>query len=335
MRRNLIVIILVAIFLGLITIPLIRSSDDFPANSQTGSTEISIEEGEYGSSIANKLAGLGVIKSSAKFTSLLLADSHSRGISPGRHRIDRHIPSSLALTQLLDQKRIMGVVVVKEGSTYLDVLAALQASPQISGKTLGATGVGGVNPTLPNKLNSLEGQLAPAQYSFADKTPLKSALAAISKNFAREFSSWGSKVSGNGYSAYQILIIASMVQMEGDPTSYAKVARTIFNRLKIGMPLQLNSTVQYILHERGKITLSTQATHISSPYNTYLHQGLPPTPISNPSSPAIEAVLSPASGKWLYFITVKPGDTRFTDKYSEFQSWEIQYNINVRKGLFR
>jgi UPF0755 protein len=101
------------------------------------------------------------------------------------------------------------------------------------------------------------------------------------------------------------------------------------------MALQLNSTVQYAANLRGKITLSIKATQINSPYNTYKHAGLPPTPISNPSTAAIKATLNPASGDWLYFITVAPGDTRFTKDFAEFSQWNTEFNKNVAAGKFK
>jgi UPF0755 protein len=137
------------------------------------------------------------------------------------------------------------------------------------------------------------------------------------------------------YSKYEVLIIASLAQVEGDEKDFNKVTRVIYNRLALHMPLQLNSSVQYAAGLRGRIALSTAATNINSPYNTYKNQGLPPTPISNPSLSAIKAALNPAEGDWLYFITVKPGDTRFTKDFKEFQTWNTLYNNNLANGLFK
>jgi UPF0755 protein len=141
-----------------------------------------------------------------------------------------------------------------------------------------------------------------------------------------------------GYEKYKpldLLTIASMVQIEGDPATFSRVARVIYNRLKIGMPLQLNATLQYATNSRGKIMLSNKATKLNSPYNTYKYLGLPPTPISNPSLDAIAATLKPASGDWLYFITVAPRDTRFTKDFAEFSNWNTEFNNNVAAGKFK
>ena len=115
----------------------------------------------------------------------------------------------------------------------------------------------------------------------------------------------------------QLLTIASLIQAEGDQVDFAKISQVIRNRLKIGMPLQLDATVQYVPTQTRSSFRSSQSMKIPSPYNTYLHYG-PPGPIGNPGRAAMDAALHPEIGNWLYFITVKPGDTRFTEAYSEF-----------------
>jgi UPF0755 protein len=101
------------------------------------------------------------------------------------------------------------------------------------------------------------------------------------------------------------------------------------------MPLQMDSTVHYIKKVRGQIFLSTSSTLINSPYNTYKNIGLPPTPIGNPGVDAMRAVLNPSVGDWLFFITVAPGDTRFTSSNSEFLSWKRLYEKNRKAGAFK
>ena len=73
----------------------------------------------------------------------------------------------------------------------------------------------------------------------------------------------------------------------------------------------------------------------NSPYNTYRKYGLPPSPIGNPGTAAMKAALAPANGDWLYFITVKPGDTRFTKSHDEFLVWKNEYLKNLQAGAFR
>jgi UPF0755 protein len=110
-----------------------------------------------------------------------------------------------------------------------------------------------------------------------------------------------------------------------------KVARVIFNRLERGMPLQMDSTINYALG-RSTLATSTRDTRIDSPYNSYQRMGLPPTPIGNPGEEAMRAAIDPTPGDWLYFVTVKPGDTRFTADYAEHQHNVDEFNRNRRSA---
>ncbi|MGH1556422.1 endolytic transglycosylase MltG [Streptomyces sp. L7] len=94
--------------------------------------------------------------------------------------------------------------------------------------------------------------------------------------------------------------------------------QVIFNRLERGMPLKMDSTVNYALN-RTTLKTTTSDTRIDSPYNSYQRMGLPPTPIDNPGEDAMRAAINPPPGDWLYFVTVKPGDTRFAATYEEHQ----------------
>ena len=109
-----------------------------------------------------------------------------------------------------------------------------------------------------------------------------------------------------------------------DEQDFSKIARVIYNRLEVGMPLQINATIDYAMNLRGKIRLPYKLLEIKSPYNTYRYRGLPPGPIGNPGQAALEAAVNPANGQWLYYVTVKPSDTRFTKSYDEFLVWVIR-----------
>jgi len=308
------------------------ASSDYPSGKAGPRVDVSVPSGATGSAIARALQSAGVVKSSSRFVALELSDARSQGISPGIHSIETHIPSGLALAEMLDPKLVRGLIRVREASTFQDVLKAIRSSSSIT-DDFTPKHTFSLPAFVTNK--SLEGILAPADYAFATGTTASQALQAMVDGFKRTASSVGLLSGYQQYSPYQVLTIASMVQIEGDPADYSKVAQVIYNRLHIGMALQLNSTVQYAAHLRGQISLSTAATQINSPYNTYRNAGLPPTPISNPSKDAIAASLHPAAGDWLYFITVKPHDTRFTNSFAEVEGWVTLYNRNVRAGLFK
>jgi len=139
-----------------------------------------------------------------------------------------------------------------------------------------------------------------------------------------------------GLSPGQVIIMASLVQAEGGRLSdYPKIARVIYNRLNQSppMPLQLDTTVLYALHSTAPDVTIAQ-TQVNSPYNTYLHTGLPPGPIDSPGDAAIQAALHPAAGNWTYFLTVDPktGLTLFTNSFTQFQQFQAQLAQNTKTG---
>jgi UPF0755 protein len=322
-------------FLGMIVIVgflSLQPRNDFPSGKAGAEIEFLIEDGELGSSIATNLESKGVIKSAAKFVEEFTKDPKAQGISAGSHSIEINIPVKTAIAQLLDPKRLNNLLVVKEGSSLSDVLGLLRSNEHIS-KT--DTSYASVKSLFPKSTKSLEGSLFPARYSFEDNISIANALNLMVAKANTEYEKTGIFAGYEKYKPFDLLIIASMVQIEGDPATFSRVARVIYNRLRIGMPLQLNATLQYATNSRGKIMLSNKATKLNSPYNTYKYLGLPPTPISNPSLDAIEATLKPASGDWLYFITVAPRDTRFTKDFAEFSNWNTEFNNNVAAGKFK
>ncbi len=305
-------------------------NSDYPAGHPGPPVRIVVTQGESGTAIANDLAAQRVVAKAATVIEKMIK-RNIVGIAPGIHLIQSALPSDEALIQLLDQKRIVDSIYVLPGSTEADILKELHLVTLLTQKD----DLKAIVPFYPNPRNSLEGQLAPVQYSFQPGTSTHEALQQMLKSFGEQVSATKLGAGYLKFTPYQVLTIASMIQIESDPADSGKVAQVIYNRLRIGMPLQLNSTVQYALGLRGEIGLSIKSTQVDSPYNTYLHVGLPPTPISNPSITSITAALNPVPGNWLYFITVKPHDTRFTDSFATFQSWVALYNHNVSIGLFK
>ncbi|MGP3770673.1 endolytic transglycosylase MltG [Streptomyces sp. SDT5-1] len=191
-----------------------------------------------------------------------------------------------------------------------------------------------------------EGYLFPATYPLDDEATPQSVLAYMVDTANKRFGGSGTTAGagsseGSGTTAgaerdavnpYQRVIIASIVQAEADnKEDMGRVARVIYNRLDHGMPLQMDSTINYAL---GRSTLDTthDDTRINSPYNTYARKGLPPTPIGNPGEEAMRAATRPTAGDWLYFVTVKPGDTRFTADLREQEKNVAEFNKIQAKG---
>lgn len=311
----------------------VSAAPDFPTRTiASGEQEILIEvaSGASGSELAQLLFEKKIIKSSSAYFRLAVADKRSNKVSPGTHRLNMTISAAQALTQLLDSARIPNLIKVFEGAWKSEIIESMLAY----GFTSSQISEGFKKLVLPAGFTNAEGLLFPAQYSFATGTSASQVVQAMVDRFRQEKT--GQEILGvrGSYSPLEMLTIASIVQSEGDTADFNRVARVIFNRLKISMPLQMDSTVHYIKKVRGQIFLSTSSTLIKSPYNTYKHYGLPPSPIGNPGAEAMNAALNPAIGDWLYFITVAPGDTRFTSSNDEFNNWKNLYEKNRKAGAF-
>ncbi|QCX80912.1 putative aminodeoxychorismate lyase [Streptomyces sp. YIM 121038] len=214
----------------------------------------------------------------------------------------------------------------RAGQVYEAVDAALHVSKGTTRKAVDSAGLklpgdAGGNP---------EGYLFPATYPIGSRSTPASVLTYMVDTANKRFSG-GHITAGadrNAVNVYQTVTIASMIEAEaGSKEEMGKVARVIYNRLDRGMPLQMDSTINYALN-RSTLKTTARDTKLNSPYNTYARMGLPPTPIGNPGEAAVRAATNPTPGDWLYFVTVKPGDTRFTANYEEQQRNVAEFNRN-------
>ena len=305
---------------------------DFPCQVSSSAEKISIDvsSGETGSEIALELFDKGVTKSQESFFRIAVADQRSSSIAPGIHLIDIEICAKDALTQLLDNKRIAGLINVKEGAWVSEIKVAFTEAGYSQKEIDRAF----AQATIPQPFSRVEGLLFPAQYSFAKGTPIERAIVEMISRGEQEVMRAGFADKTSRFTEQELLIIASIIQAEGTDDNFGQVSRVIYNRLKIGMPLQMDSTVHYVQAQRGDIFLSTKSTLLKSPFNTYRNAGLPPGPIGNPGRNAMLAAVTPTPGDWLYFITVAPGDTRFTQSFDEFKEWKLIYKANLRAGKF-
>ena len=336
MRKRLAAVLFVVIALAVIFVARSgpSSAPDFPTNnliSDQSEVVLDIPNGSSGSQIAQLLFEQGIIKSSEAFFRVAVGDKRSETIAPGNHRVSQNISARQALEQLLDPNRIPNLIRIYEGGWKSEITSSLMKYGFSSGDIAKAFSLA----KLPEGFNQVEGLLFPAQYSFAKGTTATAAVQAMIDRFTSEPSAQPLLLGTKEFSATKLLTIASIVQAEGDEKDFSKVSRVIRNRLAIGMPLQMDSTVHFIKKVRGQIFLSTQSTLLNSPYNTYKKYGLPPGPIGSPGAAAITAALKPVAGEWLYFITVAPGDTRFTKSLEEFNSWKALYAKNRKAGAFK
>ncbi|MEU6018849.1 endolytic transglycosylase MltG [Streptomyces sp. NPDC047515] len=221
-------------------------------------------------------------------------------------------------------------LVIPEGRRASQVYAAVDRALSVASGTTEKAAAAADLP-LPAEANgNPEGYLFPATYPVTSRTTpqglLRYMVDTAVERFGADHITTGAR--RNGVSVYRTVTIASIVQAEADTEhDMGKVARVIYNRLDRGMPLQMDSTLNYALN-RSSLDTTTGDTKIDSPYNSYERKGLPPTPIGNPGEQATTAAITPTPGPWLYFVTVAPGDTRFTSSYAEQQKNVEQFNRN-------
>jgi len=310
--------------------PGVKPAPDFDGNNRGAEVIIHIERGMSGSQIGVLLEENSVVKSSLAYFRAAVANPASERIAPGEHRIETRIPAREAVLQLLDAKRIVNLVRVRDGARLNEIKEELIKAGFKKDEISAAIN----SAKAPNlfQVKSIEGFLYPAFYSYPKSTSADSAIASMLEKF--NFITRDVEWRFENLTPKELLIIASLVEGEGTPDVFGRVARVVYNRLEKGMPLQFDSTVHYILNTRGEIALSRKDSQIKNPYNTYVYRGLPPGPIGSPTLKAIEATLNPEPGNWLYFVTVLPNDTRFTDSYEEFLRFKSEYKRNNADGKF-
>jgi UPF0755 protein len=307
------------------------SSQDFTGQG-SGEVEIRVKDGDTLSDIARTLVDAGVIASIGPFIDAAEAHPDATGIQPGVYSVRQEMSGQAALDLMLDPvARLVSRVTVPEGLTANATLVRLSESTGIPVEEFEAAGADAAGLGLPAWTNgSLEGFLFPATYDFEPDTTATQMLQAMVARAQQAFT----ELQIPAERLQEVLTEASLVQAEAaSAEDMAKVARVIENRIAIQMPLQFDTTVNYANGKSG-ITTTAEDRANPSPYNTYLHAGLPPGPINNPGEQALQAVLAPADGPWLFFVVVDPdtGETRFAATAEEHQQNVLLFQQWLREN---
>lgn len=280
---------------------------------------LTVSSGEGLSQFADLLASKGVIGSSLIFK-IWLRTQPAVLLRTGSYAFVKDEPYQKVITALT-KGPILDKLTIPDGLTLSQIAARVGKIPGHSAADFLKVAQSGQvrSPFEPQGVNSLEGLLYPDTYSFDPSTSNRAILQLMVNSFVSHARAIGltPETVSNGLSGYQIVTMASIIEKEAlYPGDGNKVARVILNRLSRHMKLQLDSTVFYALGNSAS-HLSLADLKINSPYNTYLHEGLPPTPISIPSQAALEDAMHPAVGNWLYYVVVQPdGKEAFSSTYA-------------------
>jgi UPF0755 protein len=300
--------------IGMIT----PASQDFRGQG-TGSVQIHVQDGDTLSDIARSLVNADVIASAPPFVKAANAHADATNVQPGVYTLHKEMSGEAALALLLDTKdSLLSRLTLPEGLTVKVTLAKIAESTHTPLAALQAAAADPVAIGLPAYAHGkIEGWLFPSTYDFDPGTPAVEMLRQMVARTAQALD----KLQVPEDQRLVVLTKASIVQAEaGSVDDMGKVARVLDNRLAEGMPLQLDTTVNYA-NGKTAVTTTDQDRRNPSPYNTYVHTGLPPGAISNPGTEALQAVLNPTPGDWRFFVVVDPqtGDTRFARTAAEHQ----------------
>lgn len=301
----------------------LADSDPDYSGAGTGVAVVEIQEGDTSAVIGRTLEEAGVVKSSGAFVAAATADERSRTIQVGFYQLRKQMKATAALALLIDPANLIQArVVIPEGYRTKDVVKAIVAKTDITKAQVQAALANTKSLGLPAEADGeVEGYLFPATYTVVPgqtATQLLRQMIAKTKQVEKELDI-AVKAKALGFTPNEILTIASILEYEGSrDEDYPRIARAIYNRLDDGMPLQSDATVAYANNLTGTVWTTDEERNNQSPYNTYVHTGLPPGPIGSPGEKTIEAALNPAEGPWLYWLVVnlRTGETRFNETYA-------------------
>lgn len=285
-----------------------------------------VESGQGAAEIAENLVKAKIVKSAAAFTSAVSGAAAT--LYPGSYALKTHMKASDVVKILSDQSQAGGFAEIRAGERVSDIIANAAQASGIDVSEFQAIIDGGGSGILPEEAGGkFEGWLEPGSYNAQNKSAEDIIKSMVDARIAK-LDDLGVPT---GSERERILIIASIAESEvGSDKYYGQVARVILNRIDSDMALGMDTTVAYGLGISASRLTDDQLNDDSNPYNTRIHKGLTPTPISNPGDDAIKASINPPEGKWMYFVTtnLQTGETKFVETEDEFWKIRDEYKSN-------
>ncbi|WP_406501767.1 endolytic transglycosylase MltG [Streptomyces sp. NBC_01590] len=317
------------------------------AGSGSGSVEVEIPKGAFGSDIGNILKKQGVVKSVDAFVSAQTENPKGKSIQAGVYLLHEKMSAAEAVKMMVDPKS-QNLLVIPEGFRNVAVYDLVDKKLGLKkGTTEGIAKSDASDLGLPDWASDnkdikdpLEGFLYPAAYPVTKETKPEAILKKMVSRSNEEYEKFDLEGTAKKYKLdgpWQVLTVASLVQAEGlTHDDFRKMAEVVYNRLKpdntaTNRKLQFDSAFNY-LKKQSKIKISSNEILTNpDPYNTYYHAGLPPGPISNPGDEALRATLSPTGNGWMYFISLDGKKTQFTKTAAEHE--KLNDKFKEKHGL--
>lgn len=332
LRSLLILAICAGVIFGVAWLCVTRAFSTPIAPHSSSMSAFTIQSGENFLSVGQDLASRHVVSSALTFEAYLVLTRSEHHLVAGEYVLSPSM-SVAQIAQVLTGGKVVGtyaVVRIRDGSTIAQLAEQLQEqglepSQEFEAQATAAAqtfGYLGENPST----KSLEGYLFPDTYFVSRQDAGAQVISKSLQNFSEKVAPLTAQVSASGMSLHDVVTLASIVEREVSTDADRKIVAGIFlERMKLGMPLQSNATLGYVL-DKDTSMLNDADLQTSSPYNDYEHTGLPPTPIGSPSLSSIEAVLSPTQTGYLYFIAAPDGTVVYAKTLAE-------QDANIKKYL--
>jgi UPF0755 protein len=289
----------------------ISAPQAFPAGSI-----FSVREGSVLTSISQDLKEKGIIRSKPSLEFFAILFGGDRHIVAGDYFFDRPISAwSVAYRLAAGAHHIKALkITIPEGFNVKGIADELKLNIFDFDRQKFLASAGG-----------LEGYLFPDTYFFYPNTTPNEIIRIMKDNFSQKIAPLADGIKKSARTEGEIITMASLIEKEsGGPGDKAYISGILWKRIKMHMPLQVDATIVYLTGRDGK-DITPDDFKIQSPYNTYIHLGLPPAPIANPGIDSIKAAIYPEDSPYLFYLHDKGGNIHYARTFQEHQQNEIKY----------
>lgn len=315
-------VLLVAACVAAVAAFLLYARAEQPFKGYMGSEQfVDLPPGANTRTIGAKLVQAGVVRDNVTFRVALWRTGVSRQLKAGEYRFDEPVSALDVVRKIARGEVYLRPITFPEGLMIDDMAALFEAHGFGTAASFRAAASDrSLIADLDPQARDLEGYLFPETYALTRRTSASDVVRMMVRRFHQVFAPLRDEATAEGMSVRQVVTLASIVEKEtGKPDERPLVAAVYWNRLRIGMGLQCDPTVIYALRRAGRYSGNLTRDNLSwdSPYNTYLHAGLPPGPIAAPGRASLEAAVHPAAADYLYFVSRNDGSHVFARTLEE------------------
>lgn len=281
-----------------------------------------VKPGTTASEISDRLMQLGVIDSRLRFWWLMKLQGDASKFKTGTYAFTPHMDEQAVLDKLVAGDTTVVKFTIPEGFGIKEIAKRLADEGLVDEQEFLAEAKDfapyDYMKKRPNVRYAAEGYLFPDTYVIHSDVSTEGIMKMMAEDFdTRLTPALRQQAAAKGLSIHDLITLASLVEKEARyDEDRPIIAQVFFKRLQMGMPLQSDTTLQYLM-AGPKEDVSIEDTKIDSPYNTYQHEGLPPGPIASPGMKSILAVLNPANTDYLYFVADRQGHNHYSQTYDE------------------